>query len=299
MRHLTKIKKPIVWTMRDMWPMTGGCHYSLNCENYKIGCGRCKQLNSKRNRDLSSWIVKRKKKYLPKSIKFVGISNWLSGEAQKSELLENFDIRTIGNNINTKEFSLLDKEIAKKLLGIKTNKKIILVGSRNLKDFYKGFNKYLEAIKKLDKTKHFLCFFGKLDSKIIENLGFEYKNFGTLYDVTSLRILYSASNVFIAPSIQEAFGKTLVEAMACGTPVVCFDATGPKDIITHKVDGYKAKPFKGEDLANGIEWVLNNKNYDKLCQNARKKVMENFDVKIIAEEYKKLYEKIINENEQQ
>jgi len=293
MRHLTKIKKPIVWTMRDMWPMTGGCHYSLNCENYKIGCGRCKQLNSKRNRDLSSWIIRRKRKYLSKNIKFIGISNWLSREAQKSKLLENFDIRTIGNNISTKEFSPLDKKIAKKILGIRTNKKIILVGSKNLKDFYKGFDKYLEAIKKLDKTKYFLCSFGELDSKILKILGFEYKNFGTLYDVTSLRILYSASNVFVAPSVQEAFGKTLIEAMACGTSVVCFNATGPKDIIAHKVDGYKAKPFESKDLARGIEWVLNNKNYDKLCQNARKKVVENFDIKVIASKYKKLYEEIL------
>ena len=149
----------------------------------------------------------------------------------------------------------------------------------------------------MDKTKYFLCFFGKLDSKIIENLGFEYKNFGYLNDNISLRLTYSCADVFVAPSLMEAFGKTLAESMACRTPAVCFDATGPKDIITHKVDGYKAKPFEGEDLANGIEWVLNNDNYDKLCRNARKKVMENFDIKVIAEKYKKLYKEIIaNEN---
>jgi len=54
LRQIKKIKKPIVWTLRDMWPMTGGCHYSMSCENYQTGCGHCKQLNSKNSLDLSA-----------------------------------------------------------------------------------------------------------------------------------------------------------------------------------------------------------------------------------------------------
>ena len=101
------------------------------------------------------------------------------------------------------------------------------------------------------------------------------------------------NQIFSMLDLMEAFGKTLAESMACRTPVVSFNATGPKDIITHKVDGYKAKPFESEDLAEGIEWVLNNKNYDKLCQNARKKVVENFGIKVISSKYKRLYEEIL------
>jgi len=178
--------------------------------------------------------------------------------------------------------------------GIKTDKKIILAGAQSLKGFYKGFDKFIEAINLLDKDKYFLCFFGNLDKSVAESLEFEYKNFGFLHDTVSLRVLYSASDVFVAPSIMEAFGKTLAEAMACNTPVVCFDATGPKDIVDHKINGYKAIPFESRDLANGIEWILNNKNHNELCQNAREKVLREFDSVVVAKKYIKLYEEIMS-----
>ena len=289
-KDLSKIDKPIVWTMRDMWPFTGGCHYSLECDKYKKGCGNCTQLNSNKSFDLSRWVLNRKKKYLPKSMKVVGISHWLSREAKKSELFRDFDVKTISNNINSNDFFPIDKNIAKEILGIKTNKKIILAGSTSLKDFYKG----LDAIGQLDKDKYFLCFFGNLDKSVVEKLGFEYKSFGFLYDTVSLRLLYSASNVFVAPSIMDAFGKTLAESMACGTPAVCFNATGPKDILTHKVDGYLAKPYDATDLANGIEWVLEDSiRWKQLSRNAREKVIKEFDIIKVAEKYKDLYENIL------
>jgi glycosyltransferase involved in cell wall biosynthesis len=294
-KHLAKVKKPVIWTMRDMWPMTGGCHYFLNCKKYKTGCGKCEQLKSKRNLDLSRIIFNRKRKYLPENIKLVGISDWLSNEAKKSKLFKNFSVKTIWNNINTNNFFPIDKKDARKVLQINTDKNIILTGAKNLKDFYKGFDKFLESLNFLDKKKYILCFFGNLDSDIEKKLKFEYRNFGCLKGAVSLRQLYSAADVFVAPSTQEAFGKTLAEAMACGTPVVCFNATGPKDIVDHKINGYKAKPFDSKDLANGIEWVLNNNNYEELCRNARKKVVENFDVKVIAKKYIKLYKEVLDE----
>lgn len=293
-KHLAKVNKPIVWTMRDMWPMTGGCHYSMECEKYTTGCGNCGQLQSNSSYDLSRFVLNRKNKYLPKTMKLVGISHWLSEKAKESELFKEFDVQTISNNIDTSEFFPIDKKVARDNLGIKTQKKIVLVGSTGLKDFYKGFVKFQEAVKGLDKNKYFLCFFGDLDKNVAAGLGFEYKSFGYLYDNISLRLAYSSADVFVAPSLMDAFGKTLAESMACGTPGVCFDATGPKDIVTHKVDGYKAKPFESKDLACGIEWVLNAPNYDELCTNAIEKVLREFDSVVVAGKYVELYEGILN-----
>ena len=293
-KHLNSISKPIVWTMRDMWPMTGGCHYSMDCDNYKIGCGHCKQLNSKRELDLSKYILKRKKKYFPKHMKLVGISSWLSDKAKEAEVFRGYDVKTIKNNIDTKVFFVIDKKLAREALGIKTTKKIILCGAADLNDFYKGFNKFLEALDQLKRSKYFLCFFGKLDKNIIDNLGFEYKSYGFLHDPVSLRLVYSCADTFVAPSIMDAFGKTLAESMACGTPVVSFDATGPKDIVTHKEDGYKAKPFDSADLAVGIEWVCEFEDHYKLCNNARQKATREFDNIVVAREYKQLYKSLLS-----
>lgn len=287
---LWKVKTPIIWTIRDMWPMTGGCHYSFDCTKYKLECGSCPQLNSDSKHDISRWILNRKVKKLHSSIKVVGISNWLSEQAQESLIFKGNDIKTIHNGINTSEFFPINKELARKTLGINTNKKIILVGATNNTSPYKGFDKFINALTYLDHTKYYLCFFGQLEKAILEKLDFEYKHFGFLYDSLSMRVLYSAAHVFVAPSIAEAFGKTLVESMACETPVVCFDATGPKDIVSHGIDGYKATPFESKQLSDGVEWIVDSSNYIDLCKNARLKAQKKFDTKIIALKYIQLYE---------
>ncbi|HYQ56399.1 MAG TPA: glycosyltransferase, partial [Draconibacterium sp.] len=108
-------------------------------------------------------------------------------------------------------------------------------------------------------------------------------------------ILYSAADVFVAPSIMEPFGKTLGEAMACETPVVCFDATGPKDIVDHKENGYKAKAFNPEELGEGIKWVAQNNKGNHLGKAGREKVVREFSSEVVAQKYIHLYDSVLNE----
>ncbi|MFM2482041.1 glycosyltransferase family 4 protein [Celerinatantimonas sp. YJH-8] len=287
------VNKPIVWTIRDMWPFTGGCHYAMQCKGYQQSCHYCPQLQAKSKNNLASFILKRKEKNLPKNIKLVGISHWITSKALESQLFKNFDVRTIFNNVNCDIFSPIEKSIARSALKINTRKKVILCGASKLDEFYKGLDHYISALEFLDQEKYFLCFFGNFDSEIIRNLGFEYISFGYLTDPVSLKSLYSSADVFIAPSIMEAFGKTLAESMSCGTPVVCFDATGPKDIVDHKVNGYRAEAFIPKDLANGIEWIVDSENYNELVNNAIQKAKNNFDSPLIAEQYIKLYRELL------
>ena len=295
--QIGKIKKPVVWTMRDVWPMTGGCHVAeaINCKRYETGCGYCKQLDSQSKYDLSYLVLKKKKTSFSKNMKIVGISHWLCECAERSFLFKDFDIRTIHNNINTNDFFPIEKNIARDILSLPKNKKIILAGAQDLKTFYKGFDRYLEAIQQLkEKNRFFLLFFGKLNDSIIKWSDFEYKNLGFLYDTISLRLAYSASDVFVAPSLMDAFGKTLAESMSCGTPVVCFNATGPKDIVDHKVNGYKSSPYMAEDLAAGIDWVLSDENHHKeLCIKAREKAVACFDIEKVARQYAELYREVL------
>jgi Glycosyltransferase len=133
-----------------------------------------------------------------------------------------------------------------------------------------------------------------LDEDIIKQSGFEYKSLGFLHDIVSLRLAYSASDVFVAPSIMDAFGKTLAESMSCGTPVVSFGATGLLDIVDHKLNGYLAKPFDTSDLAAGINWVLSDENRHKeLYINARGKAVAYFDIEKVAGQYAELYREVL------
>ena len=292
MKHLARVKKPIVWTLRDMWPMTGGCHYSGDCENFKASCGNCWQLGKSGTHDLSRWVLKRKIRFVPRKTVIVGISRWLAQQARDSTIFRDFDVRVIQNNINLDQFFPVDKQTARSLLGLSTGKKIILAGAQDLRSRFKGFDKFLAAVEMLPKKDYLLAFFGNLDERPIKQLGFEYKSYGLLHDFISMRLIYSAADVFVAPSITEAFGKTIAEAMACGTPAVSFDATGPKDIIDHEQNGYLARPFDASDLARGISWVLQSD--DRLISdNARKKVATMFDSRVVAARYKELYEELV------
>jgi glycosyltransferase involved in cell wall biosynthesis len=294
----SKIQKPIVWTFRDMWPFTGGCHYSLGCDKYENMCGNCKILKSDRDYDLSRWIINRKKKHYGRNIYPVATSNWIKDCALRSCLFRNYKVQVIHNGINTKIFKPVDKEKARGILNLPKNKKIILFGAQNYKDIFKGHCLYLDAAKELRAEDYYHVYFGKINENELKNTGLKYRSMGFVDDDVNLAIIYSSADVFVAPSIQEAFGKTIIESMACGTPVVCFDATGPRDIVTHKEDGYKAKPYDTNDLLRGIRWILDNENHDILGINARSKVVGQFEINNIAKKYAILYEDILGINNQ-
>lgn len=294
-KEIGEISKPIVWTLRDMWPFTGGCHYAMECVNYITGCGRCPQLGSSSFNDLSRCIILRKQHHFPKSMIVVGISNWISECAKASAAFKNQRIITINNNININEFRPKNKTEARNELRLDLFKKYILIGAQNSQDFYKGFDLILTCLQNLNSGNYNLLVFGNIDARIISATGLPVQNFGFLRDNKSLSRLYSAADAFVAPSRMEAFGKTLVESMACGTPVVCFDSTGPKDIVEHKVNGYKAAPFDPVDLAKGVEWILSQDEatYAALSASAEKRARTVFDSEIIAQQYKKLYQTIL------
>jgi glycosyltransferase involved in cell wall biosynthesis len=140
-----------------------------------------------------------------------------------------------------------------------------------------------------------LLVFGEVTDEI-KNLGFQTYSMGYVDDESKLAKLYSAANVFIAPSRQDNLPNTVMEALACGTPVVAFDIGGMPDMIEHQKNGYLAKPYDTQDLAVGIDWILSDsERWNNLSERARKKAEQEFDIKLIAQKYLDLYENILNE----
>ena len=299
MRALSKIKKPVVWTLRDMWPLTGGCHYAMGCERYESGCGKCPQLGSQSFYDLSRLVLIKKRGWLPKKLALVGISEWLSQCARTSSLFNGLAIQTISNNIDAAGFFPEHKDDARRALNLPLNRKIVLIGAQQLDDFYKGFDLFLQALDRLEMQDVHLLLFGRTEEGLLEKLGRPYSNLGFVSDTETLRMAYSAADVFAAPSRMDAFGKTLAESMACGTPVVCFDATGPRDVVAHLQTGYRAKPFDPSDFAAGIRWVLGRSPSEResLRYAARQRVIENFDASVIARQYDNLYREMVAQEE--
>lgn len=297
---LRKIKKPIVWTVRDLWPLTGGCHYPLTCEKYTSGCGACPQLNSQYRFDPSSVISQIKKILVPKTIHFVGVSSWVTRNTENAHVSKGMRVTTIPNAVDTTLFRPRRRLEALNKWGLPANKKIILVGAQSLDDHYKGFDLFLSAIELLrnDHVLHqyHLMIFGDISESLCKKIPCEYTRVGFLETIDDLSLVYSACHVFAAPSRMDAFPKALVESMACGTPVVCFNATGTSDIVDHKITGYKAGAFSPKDFALGLSWILglSDDDYIKISEASRERAIQKFDIRVIARSYTELYKELLN-----
>lgn len=294
---LAKINKPIVWTLHDNWAFTGGCHIKWNCERYTDSCGACPVLGSDKEYDLSKkgWI--RKNKVFKKiNIVIVSPSKWLYDCSKKSSLLKDKRHKVIPNPINLDLFKPVDKSISRKIWNLRQDKKLIAFGAVSAtSDINKGFKELSEALYKITVKKNIeLVVFGSCEPKNPPNFEFKTHYLGHLHDDVSLVTLYSAVDVVVVPSLQENLSNTIMESLACGTPVVAFNVGGNSDMIEHLKNGYLAKPFDTDDLRNGIEWVLNTPNYDELCKYAREKVLKEFDSKIVAKKYIELYKEVLN-----
>lgn len=295
---LKKSGKPVIFTMHDMWMMTGGCHYTGTCRNFENACGNCPFLKDPADKDLSRKIWKRKYRIFDNwDFTLVTCSNWLKEEALKSSLLGDKNIVVIPNPIDTEFFSMKPRNQARLSIGLSTEKFYILFGAMNIDDERKGFKYLKSAIDKIGKLSDVeLLIFGKADETIFENFAVPVNYMGQISKQENLVTLYNSADVFLLPSLEDNLPNTVMEAASCGTPTVAFDIGGLRDLVEQNVTGYLAKEKSPDDLANGIQIIWDNvkKDPDYFRANTREKVINCFSETKVASSYISLYEKLAN-----
>lgn len=290
-----RIKKPIVWTLHDMWAFCGAEHCSFDKrwqESYRIGNRPAHESGF----DLNRWTWERKRKHWRRPMQIVAPSNWLANCVRESALMSGWPVAKIPNCINTKNWKPLEKHLARKLLGLPNDMYLIMFGTYAANTAYhKGFDLLISSIKHLHNSisKLKLVVLGEILSKNIPDLGYPIHYMGHLDNDNTLQILYSAVDAVIVPSRLETFGQVALEAQACGTPVVAFNIGGLSDIIEHKYTGYLAKAFETKNLAHGIQWVLKKNKSNSLGVRARERVVKNFSNQIVAEQYRSVYKNFL------
>ncbi len=302
-KFFSSVQKPLIWRLSDMNSFTGGCHYSNGCTKYKTGCGSCPQLSSNNSDDISRKTFKIKEAtYKKHNIHIVSPSKWLADLVTESLLFKNYPISVIPSGISTDIFIKQDKKLSRDKLNLPQGKTIILFGAA-YKTKRKGLKYLVEALKLLKKkpssSNIALAIFGPPHSQkiISKETNFDVYSLGYINDETLLSHAYSAADIFVIPSLEEAFGQVCLEAMACGTPVIGFNTGGILDMITPHKTGLLAEVKNTQDLASKIEYMMTHpQERETMGKNARKRIEQEYTLQTQAKRYLKLYEMMLSKN---
>lgn len=298
---------PIVWTLHDEAPYTGGCHYTAGCNKFKSDCKDCPQL-MKDEHLIPHHTLEYKKELFPEDIVIVAPSKWLTKRAGQSALFQNNRIEYIPNGIDAEIFKTHDSLKARKNLNIKNDTFLLLFGAMSANEKRKGFRLLLEMIDILEKDPEFAQLFQNKKIEVIsfgqppqelEKRGVGVENVGFVKDEKKLSEIYSAADLFILPSLEDNLPNTMLESMSSGTPVLTFKIGGMPDVIKHNVNGLLVRPFDTQAMAVEFKrYYQNNTLRGKLSKNARQTIINNFTLKHQADRYQKLFTELLEKYSQ-
>lgn len=302
LRRIFGSGKPLVWTLHDMWPFTGICHYSRQCDGWLWGCGRCRLLARPRSTDLSRRTFQAKQRLFARTrVHIVACSDWLAGLARRSPVLEGQPVWSIPNPIDTDFFSPSSRETARRRLGLPVEKRLLLFAAYQVADPLKGVTYLAEAVEHLVAERPDLhdrlgiIVAGRGAEAWRDRFAVPAYPQGYVQGAAAMRELYRAADVLAMPSMADNLPNTIVEAMACGVPCAGFDVGGLPQLISHGRDGYLARFCDADDLARGIGSTLLSPALDALRRAAREKAVHNYSETAVARQYARVYEQAIEE----
>ncbi len=292
--------KPIVWTQHDMWSFTGGCHYAGTCLEFLEFCSYCPFLKKPGKKDLSAQLFAKKRRiYNAAPLSIVTCSKWLRTLSQESKLLRRKDFHNIPNPIDTNFYAPRNKQEARQRLNLPADKKLVLFGAANVNDPRKGMRYFIEALSILGENfpvvneNTELVVFGKMNDETIKLFPFKTHSFKFVSNPDTLVDLYCAADCYVLPSLQDNLPNTVMESLACGTPVVGFSIGGVPEMVTHQQSGYLAEVKNSLSLATGIYETLFISDQQKYRQNARQKAVDCYAEAVVAKQYTEVYKSLL------
>jgi glycosyltransferase involved in cell wall biosynthesis len=296
-------QKPVVWTFHDMWPITGHCISSRDCEQWRVGCGSCPYprayLGQLFDTSRLQCLLKRTM-YNHSNFTVVTPSRWLADKVKHSPLMKRHDVRTIPNSIARSCFRPVEKQIARELLGIREYERpAILFVSAFLDDPIKGYDYFEEALCQLHErgglqgVQVLLAGRGKANARLKDR--YAVYELGYIDDMTRMALVYSAADLYVMPSILDNLPSVVLESMACGTPVVCFDTGGIPEMVQHGLNGLVARNRDAADLAAQIETLMGNQEIrEQVGHDALRTVKNLFSPELQVQRYIALYRELLD-----
>jgi glycosyltransferase involved in cell wall biosynthesis len=303
--QIAKLNKPVVWTFHDSNAFTGGCHVRYTCDHYMRQCGNCPLLINASENDISHKIWQQKHKaYTALNFTIAAPSSWMKQSVMASSLMQGRAIHQIPNTLETDVFKPMNKKQAKEQAGLPADKFIFLSGFMpSRKDLHKGTQYLLESMELLkqrlgnDADKIELVVFGNRGTEGVPDFPFKTSFLGTINNDEQLAQYYAAADAFLIPSLEDNLPYTVMESLACGTPVIAFTTGGIPDMVLHECNGYLATYRSAESFTDGMEWIIKHPDRELLQQQARQTVMDTFSEEVIAKKHLKLYEGLLRQHE--
>lgn len=267
LREIGSLPQPVFWTLHDMWPFCGAEHYE-NAETparYSAGYSLASRTPLARGLDLDRWTFLRKRANWRNRVFHIACpSEWIRGCASRSHLLDGMRLETIPNGLDVDVFRPHDKSLARNVLGLPPDDRIVLFGAvSSAKDRRKGFDLLLDALLQLTRSANSpaptsLAVFGANMAEGYEAKAAQLpiRYLGTVRDEDTMALVYSAADVFVSPSRQDNLPNTVLEAQSCGLPCVAFRIGGIPDAIAEGQTGFLAAPFSTDELAVAISKAL-------------------------------------------
>jgi glycosyltransferase involved in cell wall biosynthesis len=287
---------PVVRTLHDISFFTGGCHYSGDCDRFTARCGACPQLGSTRDRDLSRRIWQRKHEALenvgPGQLHVVANSAWTGREAKRSSLLRGLPVTVIPYALDTETFRPRARDYSRAVLGISPTSRVVLFVAEPVSRRLKGFARLVEALDGLGAMRD-LLFVSVGGGNPPAKPTIPHLHLGQIRHPGLLSLAYSAADVFVIPSAQEAFGLTALESTACGTPVIGFAVGGIVDTVRHGETGMLVPPGDVAALRTTIRDLLESPaTRDKMSMTCRQVAVTEYTSEVQARRYAELYRAI-------
>ena len=303
---LTK-SKPAVFTVRDMWPLTGHCAVNYDCERWKTGCGNCPYpgappaLPTKRDSTHMEWKLK-SWAYRQSRLTVVTLSRRMTEQARQS-MLGHFPIHHIPNGVDTEAYRPLDPALGRTVLGIPPGKKVLMFAAGYLNRQHKGSDLLAKALRVLPpalKSEIVLILLGEGGEALADMFDVNVIPLGFVGGQRFKAVAYSAADLVVLPTRGEGLPNVLLESMACGTPMVSFDVGGVPDLVRPGVTGYLARPEDAQDLAQGIRQLLEDAPFRRvMSQQCRAIACAEYSTKLEVQKYIALYDSLLGNGHRQ
>lgn len=290
LRDISRINKEcpnLVFTLHDMWMLTGGCAHAMECDKWKeAACRRCKGNPSMKSFAFSHMFFCEKEKVRNLHIKWVVPSEWLLKKCMSSGISEK-RIQLIKNGISLEDYREKDVNKLKEKYGIEKNRYLLMFVANSINNVYKGYGYIREAIELLANKEEYAAIIvgGEEVSLPIKSYCFGYiKSDEIMSD------LYNMADLFLLPSVADNYPYTPMEAMACGTPVVAFNTGGIPEIVRNDT-GWIIENKSGQAIADCIEAIFSSEKQELHDKSKRcaEYARQTFGIDNMIREYIEIY----------